>query len=188
MDGLRKLALLTFVSPILASCAVLDSVNSGSAWDEGEFTSTIKDGKEIRQVKIVCSKASGCQTVAEAVRAGDSPDIFKTTQLQRYPFPEIVNNNLVESRRKVKADPKRYEGAGDAEIARLIRPVLNSQAQIAECLALQQDKHSGTLLLCRLNDKGEGYSNLLLAIGVLAPTCGNSLFCPYYFFPVEKKK
>lgn len=129
-----------------------------------------------------------CVLGEECVLTIHKPNTAPQTVPMRVPIRrEIVipNNNLQLTRDRVRERPELYEDKREGPMLMELRDLLASEARFERCVNIAAD---GDIAVCSLTTDPRAAKSLVLLLGTMKGSCGNSPFCAYYYQMLGREK
>lgn len=161
-----------------------------SAWYVGDFVAEV--GPEVL-LSVTCSSASleRCEFKEPyGPRTANPPGVRRSVGAAILSDLKIPKHNWAYTRSHVQEHPNVYLGnSGDSAVLRGIKPALESNAEIEECINVTANEWPPRVtLMCRLSKTAQEFSSPLLVVESMGGRCGSGPFCGALFFPLQPRK
>lgn len=144
-------------------------------WFVGKFSGYFPSKNGTGRWSLKCAMGEECLLTMSA------PNSLPQSIPMRVPIRReviIPNNNLGGAREAVRERPELYEDKTEGPMLVPLRDLLSSRSTFERCVDIAT---GGDVSLCSLTTDPRASKSLVLLIGTMKGSCGNSPFCAYYF-------
>lgn len=158
------------------------TLRESDPWFAGKFSGALPLENGTGSWSLKCVMGEECALIM------NSPNSPPQTIPMRVPIRrEIVipNNNLRGTREKVHERPELYEDKREGPMLVPLRNLLASQVSFERCVDIAANVD---IALCSLTTDPQASKSLVLLLGTMKGSCGNSPFCAYYYQILGREK
>ena len=144
-------------------------------WFVGAYSGSFPLEKGTGSWALRCAMGEAC------VLTMTNPGAAAQTIPMRVPIRRetaIPNNNLMGTREAVRQRPELYQDPQEGPLLVPLRSLLASQARFERCVDIGDE---ADLALCSLTTDPRAAKSLVLLLGTMKGSCGDSPFCAYFY-------